>query len=310
MNGRLYFIVGCTACGKGALGRHLAGLVGGEIVSVDSMKVYRRMDIGTAKPSLEARAGVPHHCIDIVEPSESFSVAQYVQHADEAIEAVRSAGAIPLAVGGTSLYIKALSEGLFEGPSADPQIRAELLDRAAAEGPGSLHGELAAADPQAAERIHPNDTRRIVRGLEVYRTCGKSLTELQQQWDSGTKRYDCVFIGLRREKADQSGRINARVKRMMQAGLADEVRALLAESEPMSPTAAQAVGYAELIAHFRGECSLDEAVERIKINTRRLAKKQRTWHRRFDGIQWFDLATNAGVEETAQRIIEQIEFNT
>ena len=309
MNGRLYFIVGCTACGKGALGRHLAGLVGGEIVSVDSMKVYRRMDIGTAKPTPEARAEVPHHCIDIVEPSESFSVAQYVEHADGAIEAIRAAGAIPLAVGGTSLYIKALSEGLFEGPSADPQIRIELLGRAEAEGPAALHDELAEADPQAAERIHPNDTRRIVRGLEVFRTCGKSLTELQKQWDSGEKRYDCVFIGLRRDKADQSGRINARVRRMMQAGLADEVRALLDESEPMSPTAAQAVGYAELIAHFRGECSLDEAVERIKINTRRLAKKQRTWHRRFDPIQWFDLATNAGVEETAQRIIEQIDFN-
>jgi tRNA dimethylallyltransferase len=309
MNGRLYFIVGCTACGKGALGRHLAGLVGGEVISVDSMKVYRRMDLGTAKPAPDARAEVPHHCIDIVEPGENFSVAQYVEHADAAIEAIRSAGAIPLAVGGTSLYIKALSEGLFEGPSADPQIRAELLDRVAAEGPVALHAELAAADPQAAERIHPNDTRRIVRGLEVFRTCGKSLTELQQQWDSGAKRYDCVFIGLRREKADQSGRINARVKRMMQAGLADEVRGLLDESEPMSPTAAQAVGYAELIAHFRGECSLDEAVERIKINTRRLAKKQRTWHRRFDGIQWFDLAPDTGVEETARRIIEQIDFD-
>jgi tRNA dimethylallyltransferase len=308
MNGRLYFIVGCTACGKGALGRHLAGLVGGQIVSVDSMKVYRRMDIGTAKPAPEARAEVPHHCIDIVEPSENFSVAQYVEHADAAIEAVRSAGAIPLAVGGTSLYIKALSEGLFEGPSADPEIRAELLRRADVEGPGPLHDELAAVDPQAAERIHPNDTRRIVRGLEVYRTCGKSLTELQRQWDSGAKRYDCVFIGLRRDKADQSGRINARVKRMMHSGLADEVRSLLAESEPMSPTAAQAVGYAELIAHFRGECGLDDAVERIKINTRRLARKQRTWHRRFEGIQWFDLATDAAVEETARRIIEKIDF--
>ena len=309
MNGRLYFIVGCTACGKGALGRHLAGLVGGEIVSVDSMKVYRRMDIGTAKPTPEARAEIPHHCIDIVEPSENFSVAQYVEHADEAIEAIRAAGAIPLAVGGTSLYIKALSEGLFEGPSADPEIRAELLARAEAEGPGPLHAELASADPQAAERIHPNDTRRIVRGLEVYRTCGKSLTELQQQWDSGAKRYDCVFIGLRRDKADQSGRINARVKRMMETGLADEVRGLLAESEAMSRTAAQAVGYAELIAHFRGEYTLDEAVERIKINTRRLAKKQRTWHRRFDGIQWFDLAPDAAVEETARRIIEKIDFD-
>jgi tRNA dimethylallyltransferase len=308
MNGKLYFIVGCTACGKGALGRHLAGLVGGQVVSVDSMKVYRRMDIGTAKPSLEAQAAAPHHCIDIVEPSESFSVAQYVQHADRAIETIRSASAIPLAVGGTSLYIKALSEGLFEGPSADPEIRAALIKQAESEGPGPLHAELAAVDPQSAERIHPNDTRRIVRGLEVFRTCGKSLTELQKQWDCGEKRYDCVFIGLRRDKPDQSGRINARVKRMMQDGLADEVRSLMDEPAPLSQTATQAVGYAELIAHFNGHCTLDEAFERIKINSRRLAKKQRTWHRRFAGIQWFDLAPDAAVEDTAQTIIETIDF--
>jgi tRNA dimethylallyltransferase len=308
MNGKLYFIVGCTACGKGALGRHLAGFVGGQIVSVDSMKVYRRMDIGTAKPTPEAQAAAPHHCIDIVEPSESFSVAQYVEHADRAIETIRSDGAVPLAVGGTSLYIKALSEGLFEGPSADPDIRAALIKQAETQGPGPLHAELAAVDPQSAERIHPNDTRRIVRGLEVFRTCGKSLTELQKQWDCGENRYECVFIGLRRDKPDQSGRINARVKRMMQAGLADEVRALMDESAPLSPTAAQAVGYAELIAHFHGHCTLDEAIERIKINSRRLAKKQRTWHRRFAGIQWFDLAPDATVEETAQTIIETINF--
>ena len=308
MNGKLYFIVGCTARGKGSLGRHLAGLVGGQIVSVDSMKVYRRMDIGTAKPSPEALAAAPHHCIDIVEPSESFSVAQYVEHADRAIESIRADGAVPLAVGGTSLYIKALSEGLFEGPSADPEIRAALIARAETEGPGPLHAELAAVDPLSAQRIHPNDTRRIVRGLEVYRTCGKSLTELQKQWDSGEKRYDCVFIGLRRDKGDQSGRINARVKRMVQNGLADEVRSLVDEPEPLSPTAAQAVGYAELIAHFNGQCTLEQAIERVKINTRRLAKKQRTWHRRFEGVQWFDLAPDATVEETARKIIEKIDF--
>ena len=309
MKGKLYFIVGCTACGKGALGRHLAELVGGQIVSVDSMKVYRRMNIGTAKPSAQAQTAAPHHCIDIVEPSENFSVAQYVEHADRAIETIRTDGDVPLAVGGTSLYVKALSEGLFEGPSADPEIRGELIARSEAEGPGPLHAELAAIDPESALRIHPNDTRRIVRGLEVFRSCGKSLTELQKQWDSGDKRYDCVFIGLRRDKADQSGRINARVKRMVTDGLADEVKSLLDETEPLSPTAAQAVGHAELIAHFKGLCSLDEAIEQIKINTRRLAKKQRTWHRRFEGIQWFDLAPDATVEETARRIIEKIEFS-
>jgi len=308
MSARLYFILGCTACGKGALGRHLAKRIGGQIVSVDSMKVYRRMDIGTAKPSPEAQAQVPHHCIDVVEPGENFSVAQYVRCADAAVETIRSAGSIPLAVGGTGLYVKALSEGLFEGPSADPQVRRELLERADTEGPAALHRELEQVDPQAAARIHPNDRKRIVRGLEVYMACGKSLTELQRQWDSGQRRYDCVFVGLRRDKADRNRRINARVRRMMQSGLADEVKALLAESEPLGPTAAQAVGYAELIAHFRGECTLDQAVEQIKINTRRLARKQRTWHRRFDSVQWFDLAEDAAVEETADRILKQVDF--
>ncbi|MBT3200300.1 MAG: tRNA (adenosine(37)-N6)-dimethylallyltransferase MiaA [Phycisphaerales bacterium] len=309
MNGKLYFIVGCTACGKGSLGRHLAGLIGGQIVSVDSMKVYRRMNIGTAKPTPQAQAAATHHCIDIVEPNESFSVAQYVEHADRAIKTIRADGAIPLAVGGTSLYIKALSEGLFEGPSADPEVRAELIAQAQSQGPGPLHAELAAIDPESALRIHPNDTRRIVRGLEVFRSCGKSLTELQKQWDSGEKRYDCVFIGLRRDKPDQSGRINTRVRRMVADGLADEVRSLLDEPQPLSPTAAQAVGYAELIEHFKGNCTLDEAIEQVKINTRRLAKKQRTWHRRFAGIQWFDLEPDATVEETARIIVEKIDFN-
>ena len=305
---KVYFIMGCTACGKGAVGRELARRTGGQIVSVDSMKVYRRMDIGTGKASPEARAEIPHHCIDIVEPGESFSVAEYVRHADAAIEAIRSAGSIPLAVGGTSLYIKALSEGLFEGPPADPQIRAALKARADADGPAVLHQELTRIDPQAAARIHPNDEKRIIRALEVYRATGTAISELQKQWDAGRERFDCVFIGLRRDRDDQSGRINARVRRMVEAGLVEEVRGLLAEPTPLGPQAAQAVGYAELIEHFRGGGGLDKAIERIKINTRRLAKKQRTWQRRFRDVQWFDLAPDTSVESVVNRIMERIEI--
>ena len=305
---KVYFIMGCTACGKGAVGRELARRTGGQIVSVDSMKVYRRMDIGTGKASPEARAEIPHHCIDIVEPGESFSVAEYVRHADAAIEAIRSAGSIPVAVGGTSLYIKALSEGLFEGPPADPQIRAELAARADADGPAVLHQELARIDPQAASRIHPHDEKRIIRALEVYRATGTAISKLQKQWDAGRERYDCVFIGLRRDRDDQSRRINARVRRMVEAGLVEEVRGLLAEPTPLGPQAAQAVGYAELIEHFRGGGGLDKAIERIKINTRRLAKKQRTWQRRFRDVQWFDLAPDTSVESVVNRIMERIEI--
>jgi tRNA dimethylallyltransferase len=302
----LFFIIGCTASGKGALGRELARRLGGQIVSVDSMKIYRRMDIGTAKPSRAVRAEIPHHCIDLVEPSESFSVAQFVEHADRAVGEIVAAGAVGLAVGGTSLYIKALSEGLFEGPSADAEIRTRLKARAAAEGLAALHAELAAVDADAAARIHPNDERRIVRALEVYHATGTPISALQRQWDSGQRRYQAVFIGLRRDKADQARRINLRAKMMLDAGLADEVAALLAEPHGLSKQAARAVGYAEMIDHLAGRCSLDDAFELIKINTRRLAKKQRTWHRRFSGVIWFDAAPDEPAENLADRVMETV----
>jgi tRNA dimethylallyltransferase len=303
----LYFIVGCTASGKGSLGGELARRVGGQIISVDSMKIYRRMDIGTAKPSAEVREAIGHHCIDLVEPSESFSVARYVDEADRAVEHIRSAGAIPLAVGGTSLYIKALCEGLFDGPAADPALRERLMARAASEGSSKLHAELQWRDPEAAGRIHPNDIKRIVRALEVYENTGEPISSLQTQWEV-VSRYRTVRIGIRRDREDQNRRINLRAKKMMEAGLADEVRALLDESAGLSPQAAQAVGYAELIDHFAGKCSLDEAFERIKINTRRLAKKQRTWQRRWGDVHWFDAEADEPVEQIADRVMAEVAF--
>lgn len=305
---RVYVILGCTACGKGSVGRELARRAGGRILSVDSMKVYRRMDIGTAKPSAEFRAEIPHYAVDVVEPTESFSVARYLEVADEAIERTRAEGALPLAVGGTSLYLKALAEGLFEGPSADPSVRQELKQRAGLEGSAALHAELARVDATSAGRIHPNDTRRIVRALEVYRTTGLPISEHQRQWDSPRGRHELVLVGLRREREDQNRRINARVRRMVELGLVEEVRRLLDEPGGIGQQAAQAVGYAELIEHFRGGVPLDEALERIKINTRRLAKKQRTWQRRFAGVRWFDLAPEESAEQTAGRIAEEIDL--
>lgn len=306
MAAKVVFLLGCTACGKGAVGRALAKLVGGRLISTDSMKVYRRMDIGTAKPSPEARAEVPHYCIDLVEPSESFSVARFLACAEAAVEQTTSAGGVPLAVGGTGLYIKALSEGLFEGPPADGAIRAELAERARRDGLESLHEELARVDAEAAGRIHRNDERRIVRALEVFRLTGRSISQLQRQWNAGPPRYECLFIGLRRDRQDHSHRINARVKRMIDAGLADEVAGLLAEPAGLSDQAGRAVGYAEMIDHLRGRCTLEKAAERIKINTRRLARKQRTWHRRFAGVRWFDVAPAEGVSETVERIVADV----
>jgi len=303
---RVLFILGCTAVGKSAVGVELARRLGGEIVSVDSMMVYRRMDIGTAKPSREIRAEIPHHCIDIVEPSESFSVARYLSFADEAIARVSSAGKPVLLVGGSALYIKAVSEGLFDGPGADPVIRQALKARADREGLTTLHAELMQIDPDAASRISPSDEKRIIRALEVYRLTGKPISRLQRQWDTQQLRYDCIFVGLRRSKEDTNRRINARVKAMIRQGLREEVASLLAEPAGLSPQAAQALGYAEMIEHLQGRCTLEQAVERIKINTRQFARRQRTWFRHFRNVRWIDIHQEDTVDKIVQNVLREI----
>jgi len=299
---RITFILGCTGCGKGALGLALARRIGAEIISVDSMKVFRRMDVGTAKPSAQARLDIPHHLIDVVEPSQDFSVAQFVRAAELAIAQITARGRHVLCVGGTPLYIKALSEGLFEGPSANEAVRLRLKRRADGEGTTALHAELARVDPEAAERIHPNDLRRIIRALEVFELTGQPITALQTQWDRQRTCFDCTFVGLRRSLEDQNQRTNRRVHRMIELGLVDEVTRLMAEVPPLSTTSRQALGYAEIIRHLLGEVSLEEAVESIKINTRQFSKAQRTWYRRFPAVRWFDV----GPADTADQLAEQV----
>ena len=300
---RLTFILGCTASGKSALGLELARRTGGEIISIDSMKVYRRMDIGTAKPSPQVRAEVPHHLIDVVEPFEEFSVAQYVRLAERAIEEISSRNRPIFVVGGTPLYIKALSEGLFEGPGADPAIRERLQELAQREGTPALHERLQHVDSEAANRIHPNDLRRLVRALEVFELTGQPISSLQEQWDRERTRFECVFIGLRRDKEDLGHRINERVRRMMAAGLVEEVKSLLGEDRPLSTAARQALGYAELIAHLSGGPDLTETTELIKINTRQFAKSQRTWFKRFHATQWIDVPADAKALDIADALI-------
>jgi tRNA dimethylallyltransferase len=298
-------IIGCTGCGKGGLGRELARRTGGEIVSADSMKVYRRMDIGTAKPSLDVRCEIPHHLIDVVEPSAAFSVAQYVQCATTAIADIRQRGRPVFVVGGTPLYLKALTEGLFEGPSADPAIRSRLREVAETQGPDKLYQRLCAVDPAASRRIHPNDLRRIIRALEVFELTGRPISQLQTQWDRRAAEGSCRIIGLRRQRQDQNHRTNERVRRMIEAGLVEEVKSLLAEPLPLSRQARQALGYAEIIEHLEGCLSLAEAVELIKINTRRFAKAQRTWFRRFPNVEWIDLEPDASVSATADGLMRR-----
>ncbi len=308
MKPRLNLIIGCTACGKSAVGFELAKRIGAEIVVVDSMKVYRRMDLGTGKPTPDRRADIRYHMIDIVEPSEEFSVARYVDQASQVIADIHDRGQTILAVGGTALYIKGLAHGLFEGPGHDPEFRARLRARADQEGNEPLHAELREVDPEAADRIHLNDYRRIERALEVHHLAGVPITQLQTQWDSEQGGFDCRFIGLRRELKDQNHRINCRARKMVQVGLLDEVRALLAEDKPLSTQAAQAVGYAELIRHLRGDLSLEDAVEQIKIHSRRLGKSQRTWFKRFRDVEWFDLAVNESADSIVDRILDRVSF--
>ncbi len=303
MTSGLTFIIGCTGCGKGALGQDLAKRVGGEIISLDSMKVYRRMDIGTAKPSPEVRRQVPHHVIDVVEPSDEFSVALYLEHAERAIADIQARGKPVFVVGGTPMYLKALTEGLFEGPGADAVIRARLHEEVDVDGLPALHGRLKEVDPESADRIHPNDLRRIVRALEVFELTGKPISTLQEQWDRGRTRHECTMIGLRRKLEDQNHRTNERARGMINAGLVEEVQSLLAESRPLSIAARQAVGYAEIIRHMEEGISLADAVEMIKINTRQFAKAQRTWFKRFRDIEWIDLAPDATTREVADELI-------
>jgi len=311
----MVLILGTTASGKGKLAFDLAENLGGEIISIDSMKVYRRMDIGTAKPPKEARQRVNYHLIDIVEPSESFSVAAFLDAAFGAIEQIKSRNKSIIAVGGTALYIKALLYGLFEGPGTNEQIRNELRRRAEIEGLSGLYQELTKIDPVAAQKIHQNDAKRIIRALEVYKITGQPISTFQKQWtesqtmDEGrgmrdeerATKNDWTIIGLRREKTEENRRINARVKKMIADGLVDEVKSLLAEEKPLSKQASCAIGYAEIIEHLSGRKTLEEATELIKKNTRRLAKGQRTWFRTFQNVHWLDIQP----EESPEKILSR-----
>jgi len=299
---RINFLIGCTASGKSRVALELARRLGGEIVAVDSMKIYRRMDIGTAKPSLEDRREIVHHLIDIVEPSESYSLGRFVEDADRVIRDIHNRGRPVVAEGGSMMFVRGLVSGVFEGPSADHAFRRELRERAKREGTAGLHAELVRVDPAAAARIHLNDLRRIERALEVYRLAGVPISELQAQWAQSCSKYDCRVASLRRSKEETSRRINARVQQMVGAGLIEEVRSLLGEPAGIGDQAAQAVGYAEMIRHLQGELSLEDAVEQIKINTRRLAKSQRTWMRRMPGVRWVDVAEDETVEQIADRV--------
>jgi len=302
----MILILGVTASGKGRLAFDLAGRVDAEIISIDSMKVYRRMDIGTAKPTAKRRQQIKYHLLDVVEPCEAFSVDRFLDLTDQSVKEITAGGKKVVAVGGTAMYIKALLYGLFDGPGGDDNIRKKLKSQIALRGTAELHIKLTAVDPAAAERIHPNDARRIIRALEVYQLTGKPISSFQQQFNSTKTLGDWKIIGLRRPKDIESSRINARVKQMAAQGLVEEVKGLLAEEEPLSKQARSAIGYAEIIEHLNGEITLEKAVENIKVNTRRLAKSQRTWFKTFKDVNWLDIDDGDSPEDILQKAMAVI----
>jgi tRNA dimethylallyltransferase len=298
----ILIITGETASGKERLSVAVARAIGGEIVSADSMKVYRGMDIGTAKVSAEGRRAVPHHLVDVADPWETFSTARWVRMADEAIADIHARGRAPVVSGGTVLYLKALLEGLFEGPSADLELRNRLKAEAQARGLPALHARLAEVDPSAAARIHPNDLRRIVRALEIWHLTGRPISKLQTQWGSRRPRYRPLMAAIGHTGADLERRIAERVRRMADAGLLEEVRGLAARPEGMARGARQAVGYAEALEHIAGGPTWDETLRTIVMHTRQFAKRQRTWLRRFPDLVWLDAAPDTPMEELAKRV--------
>jgi len=302
----MILILGVTASGKGRLAFDIANRIDAEIISIDSMKVYRRMDIGTAKPCASRRNQIKYHLLDVVEPCEAFSVDRFLALTDESIKKITADGKKVVAVGGTAMYIKALLFGLFDGPGGDDNIRKKLKTQIAQHGTADLHIKLTAVDPVAAERIHPNDARRIIRALEVYQLTGKPISSFQQQFSSAKALGDWKIIGLRRPKDIESGRINSRVKQMIEQGFVREVNGLLAEDEPLSKQARGAIGYAEIIEHLEGEIPLEKAVENIKVNTRRLAKSQRTWFKTFKEVNWLDIDDGDGPEAILQKAMAVI----
>jgi len=285
---KILVIVGPTASGKSDLAAGLARVLGGEIVNADSMQIYRGMDIGTAKPTVEEQGGIPHHLIDVASPDRPFSAADFAEAAGRAVAGITARGKRAIIVGGTGLYIRALIHGLVDSPNADSDIRRELQAEAARLGNAAMLEKLALVDPVLAERLHPNNLVRIIRGLEVQRLTGIPLSSHQQRHGFAGQRYQSLRIGIRVDRRELYGRIEARVDRMLAAGLVVEVRGLLAAGYGRELKAMRSIGYKEVAAHLAGECSLEEAALQIKRNTRHYAKRQLTWFNHEPDIIWLE----------------------
>ena len=303
MHHTLWVLTGPTACDKTEIGFTVAQKIRGEIISADSMLFYRGMDIGTAKPSPGMRELVPHHFIDIIDPWESYSVGRYVDDVESLIGDTDSKDRKFLIVGGSPLYIKGLVDGIFNGPAADWDIRRELEELAGEKGNQHVHNILQKIDPVKAVELHPNNLRRIIRAIEVYRITGQPISELQEQYKLARKGYQLKIMCIAREREDIYWRINERVETMFDKGLVDEVRSLLNAPRNLSKQAKQALGYKEVIQYLNGGLTLDEVKEMVKQSTRRFAKRQMTWFRSFPDIQWLEADEYEGKGSISDEII-------
>ncbi len=299
-----WFVTGATASGKSDVGVELAERLNGEIISLDSMAIYRGMDIGTAKPTHSQRQRIVHHLIDIADPNETFSVSRYRELALQTIDEIRQRGRTPIFVGGTALYLKALLRGIFEGPPADWDFRREVTAEVQRIGLEPLYKRLQQVDPLAAHKLHPQDERRIIRALEVYKQTGIPISHWQQEFDVGASAERCRVFSIRFPRPILHERIASRVQEMFRRGLVAEVQQLLDRWKAFSHTAMQAVGYREVIELLRDERDLASTMEQVLIRTRRFARHQETWFRGLSECRLIEIATIDSPQSIADRLIE------
>jgi len=297
------FIVGPTASGKSAVALAVVRRRPCALISADAMQVYKGMDIVTDKPDARVRRRYPHALVDSVAPAREHNVAAFCRAARRALQQALKAGRLPVVVGGTGLYVRALADGIFEGPSADARLRRRLGQEAAVKGAAALHERLGRVDPVAAQRIGPHNLRRIIRALEVHEATGQPLSELQKDTRGLRQECDVLLFGLRRKREDLYRRINRRVDKMLERGLVDEVKVLL--KKKLSATARCCIGIREIEGYLRGAYGLEEAARLIKRNTRRFAKRQMTWFRKDKDIIWLDVASDANLARAGREIVRR-----
>jgi tRNA dimethylallyltransferase len=299
----LVVILGPTASGKTSLSLHLAERFHGEIVSCDSVAVYREFEIGTAKPSPEERRQAPHHLLDIANPGEVVTAGDYSRLARQAIQEISERGRLPIIVGGTGLYLRALLEGLFPGPTRSEELRARLRERASSRGPGYLHRLLRRMDPKAAQSIHENDAPKIIRSIEVSLTARQPMTELWRHGRDPLRGFRILRIGLNPDREELYARINERARRMFSSGLIEETKKLLDRYPAAGPL--NALGYKQASQHLRGELALEQAIAAAQQGHRNYAKRQMTWFRREPDVSWINgFGSEAQVQQKAQKLIK------